>query len=216
MIKFVTDLVQSGGPFVWLILVLAVLVIVVAVERYYYFHSTDIDRVDFMQGICTNLKKGNVLECVSHCEETPGAISKIIRTAILHREDESAILESAIMETARNEQFLLEKRMDVLATFAQGAGVLGLVGTVAKLMEAFRQIGVEGSFVNLTNLAPFVGGALTATAVGLAVSFAAYMIYNVYLSRVRSILRDMEKTSYEMLYFIRTGQLSSEMIQEEV
>jgi biopolymer transport protein ExbB len=210
MIDFVLNLTKQGGPFVWLIMVLAIIIVVLAVERFYYFHSTDIDRTDFMQGICSNLKKGNVIECVSHCDDTPGAISQIIRVSILHRKDEPVILEGAIQEAARNEQFLLEKRMDVLATLAQGCGVLGLLGTVAKLIEAFRQIGIEGSFVNLSNLAPYVGGALVAAASGMTVSFVAYMVYNIYLSRIRSILRDMEKTAYEMMYFIRSGEFISD------
>ena len=210
MIDYVIQLTKEGGPFVWLILVLAILIIIVAIERYYYFHSTDIDRVDFMQGICSNLKKGNIIECVSHCDDTPGSISQIIRTAILHRKDETSILESAIQEAGRNEQFLLEKRMDLLATLAQGAGLLGLLGTVAKLIEAFNQIGQEGSFIHLANLAPAVGGALTAAIAGMTVSFFAHMIYNIYLSRIKSILRDMEKTSYEMIYFIRSGEFISD------
>ena len=210
MIDNILELAKHGGPFVWLILFIALLIIFVAVERYYYFHSTDIDRVDFMQGICSNLKKGNVIECVSHCDDTPGAVSQIIRTAILHRKDETNILEGAIQEAGRNEQFLLERRMDLLATLAQGSGLLGLLGTVAKLIEAFNQIGQEGSFINLASLSPAVGGALTAAVAGMTVAFFAYMIYNIYLTRIKSILRDMEKTSYEMIYFIRSGEFLSD------
>jgi biopolymer transport protein ExbB len=96
----------------------------------------------------------------------------------------------------------LEEKLNFLATVAQIAPLIGLLGTVLGFLDLFRTLGVSGPFANTGDLSGGIWQALLSLAVGLAVSIPAYAGYNYLVARVNSIVLDMEKSSTEILNLV--------------
>jgi len=79
-------LLANGGLVLWLILVVSAVAVVVFVERFLHFHQAQIDSLEFLNGVRTVLKRKNVVEALSICEATPGPVARLVRTAILSRD----------------------------------------------------------------------------------------------------------------------------------
>ena len=80
------EIVQQGGPILWLIAIMGVASFVVFLERGVHLHRARIKTTDFLKGICTNLGRNNQQEAIAICEETPGPVAHIVKTAISHRD----------------------------------------------------------------------------------------------------------------------------------
>lgn len=92
----------------------------------------------------------------------------------------------------------LEKNLNTLATTAAVAPFVGLLGTVWGIIEAFADIGEQGS-ASLAVVAPGIAEALIATAVGLFAAIPAVMAYNYFVNRVRGLSAEMEDFCLEFL-----------------
>ncbi len=133
-------LLANGGPVIWLILIAAAAAFVVFVERALFCHRSQINSAEFLNGVRTVLKRDNVVEAISICDATPGPVARIVKTAILNRDKGRERVREAIEEAGLTEVPLLEERLNLLATIAQIAPLLGLLGTILGLHDVFAQI----------------------------------------------------------------------------
>lgn len=91
----------------------------------------------------------------------------------------------------------LERHLPLLATAASVSPFVGLLGTVWGIMAAFNNIGVRGS-ASLAVVAPGIAEALVATAAGLAVAIPAVVAYNVFVSRIDTVQRQLERFTAQL------------------
>src|SRR6202789_2421214 len=132
-------LLANGGPVIWLILIAAAIAIVVFIERALFCHRSQINSAEFLNGVRNVLRRDNVVEAVSICDATPGRVARIVKTAILNRDRGRDRVREAVEEAGLTEVPLLEEKLNLLATIAQIAPLLGLLGTIVGLMEIFSQ-----------------------------------------------------------------------------
>src|SRR6185295_12915444 len=125
-------LLANGGWVLWLILLTSAVAIVVFIERFLHCHRAQINSTEFLNGVRTVLKKENVVEALSICDATPGPVARLVKTAILNRERGREGVREALEEVPR-----LEEKLNLLATIAQLAPLLGLLGTVLGFIETF-------------------------------------------------------------------------------
>jgi len=92
--------------------------------------------------------------------------------------------------------------MKLLATLAHIAPLLGLLGTVVGMIVAFDAMEAQGPLVGTKVLAEGVKKALYTTAAGLSVSIPTFAFYNYLVSRIESLVNDMQKAAAEMTYFV--------------
>ena len=81
----------------------------------------------------------NVVEAISICDATPGPVARLVKTAILNRDNGRDRIREAIEEAGLVEVPRLEEKLNLLATIAQIAPLLGLLGTILGFMEIFQQ-----------------------------------------------------------------------------
>ena len=96
----------------------------------------------------------------------------------------------------------LKKNIGMLATIAHITPLLGLLGTVLGMVEAFRVIQEKASMLYPINPGDLAGGiwkALITTVAGLSVAIPTFVVYNYLVSRVKSTVLDMEKNSTELV-----------------
>jgi biopolymer transport protein ExbB len=195
-------LLAYGTLMTWLLLALSAIVIVVFIERLLHYHRAQINSMEFLNGVRNVLKRDNVVEALSICEATPGPVARLVKTAILNRDRGREGVRDALEEAGLLEVPRLEDKLNLLATIAQIAPLMGLLGTVMGFMSMFNELQQSGAFATPDRLAGGIWGALISMAGGLAVAIPTYAGYNYLVSRVNSIVLDMEKASTEILNIV--------------
>jgi biopolymer transport protein ExbB len=186
----------------WLILLASAAAITVFIERMLYCHRAQINSTEFLNGVRTVLKRDNVVEALSICDATPGPVARLVRTAILNRDYGRDRVRESLEEAGLAEVPRLEEKLNLLATIAQLAPLLGLFGTVLGLMTVFQSIHNAGPIAHAGDLSDGVWKALICCAAGLAISIPAHAAYNYLVSRVNSIVLDMERAATEIVNIV--------------
>ena len=193
------EVISKGGPVMFPILLGSILFVAIFIERLYHYHRAQIDTNEFISGIRNIMKKGNVAEAISICEETPGPVAHIIKTALLKHDRPRGEIAKTIEDAAMLEVPRLEKNLVVLATIAHISPLLGLFGTVIGMIQVFMKIQEMRGIINTEALAGGIWVALITTAAGLAVAIPAFVAYNYLVSRVNGLVLDMEKSATEVV-----------------
>ncbi|MFO1475155.1 MAG: MotA/TolQ/ExbB proton channel family protein [Verrucomicrobiota bacterium] len=192
----------EGRYVFWLILFLGAVAIVVFLQRFLHYHRVQINSTEFLNGVRNVLRRDNVVEAVSICDATPGPVSRLVKTAILSRDHGRDRVREAIEEAGLVEVPRLEEKLSLLATIAQLAPLLGLFGTVLGFIQVFQKLQEAGVQAHLGTLSSGVWQALICSAAGLAVSIPTHAAYNYLVSRVNSIVLDMERAAAEIVNIV--------------
>ena len=191
---------------IWLILIAAAVALVVFVERVLFCHRSQINSAEFLNGVRTVLKRDNVVEAISICDATPGPVARIVKTAILNRDKGRERVREAVEEAGLTEVPLLEERLNLLATIAQIAPLLGLLGTILGFIDIFQwQLQQNGLYAHISgehSLAAGIWQALICAAAGIAVAIPAHAGYNYLVSRINKIVLDMERAAGEIVNIV--------------
>jgi biopolymer transport protein ExbB len=196
------EILKHGGPMMYLLLLVSAVAAVVFIERLLHYHRAQINSAEFLNGVRNVLKRENVVEAISICDATPGPVARLVKIAILNRENGREGVREALEEAGLLEVPRLEDKLNLLATIAQIAPIMGLLGTVLGFMTVFSDIQAQGLNAHSPRLASGVWEALVCTAFGLAIAIPSYAAYNYLVSRVNSIVLDMEKASTEILNIV--------------
>lgn len=195
-------LLSSGGPMMWLLLLTSAVAIAVFIERLLHYHREQIHSTEFLIGVRNVLKRDNVVEAISICDATPGPVARLVKVAILNRDRGREGVREALEEAGLVEVPRLEEKLNLVATIAQIAPLMGLLGTALGMIHVFEALQGGGRYAHAELLAEGVREALVCTAGGLAVAIFAYAAYNYLVSRVNAIVLDMEKGSTEILNLV--------------
>ena len=187
---------------IWLILIAAATAFVVFVERALFCHRSQINSAEFLNGVRTVLKRDNVVEAVSICDATPGPVARIVKTAILNRDKGRERVREAVEEAGLVEVPQLEEHLNLLATIAQIAPLMGLLGTILGFIDVFRQLQVGRPLREHPGLSGGIWQALICAAAGIAVAIPAHAGYNYLVSRVNKIVLDMERAAGEIVNIV--------------
>ena len=196
------DLIRQGGPVMWLLLACSLLAGIIFLERLLHLHRAQISSPEFLKGIYNILRRDNLVEAVSICEETPGPVAHIVRAAVLHHDEPGESIARAIQEAGLAEVPRLERNLNMLLTLAQVAPLIGLLGTVLGMMQVLITIEQKSPLVHAGDLGAGLWQALISTAAGLAIAIPTYMAYNFLVGRVEAVVLDMERASGEILTFL--------------
>jgi len=193
---------KNGGPVLWLILLAGAVALVVFIERLLHCHRAQINSIEFLNGVRNVLRRDNVVEALSICDATPGPVARLVKTAILNRDHGRERVRESLEEAGLAEVPRLEEKLNLLATIAQLAPLLGLFGTVLGFIDIFQQMQSHGLYAHVGQLSGGVWRALICTAAGLAVAIPAHAGYNYLVSRVNSVVLDMERAATEIVNIV--------------
>lgn len=196
--RFISD----GGPMIWVILAASAAAVAVFIERMLHYHRAQINSTEFLNGVRNVLKRDNVVEALAICDATPGPIPRLVKIAILNRDRGREGVREALEDAGSLEVPRLEEKLNLLATIAQIAPLIGLLGTALGFIQIFKVIENSGLQAHVGQLSGGVWQALICTAAGLAVAIPSYAAYNYLVSRVNSIVLDMEQVSTEILNIV--------------
>ena len=208
----IRDLMHQGGPVLWLILGSGLVAFVVFVERSLHLHRARIKSEDFLRGIFNILKRRNITEALTICDETPGPVAHIVKTAILQRAQRKEDIRTAIDDASLAEVSRMERRLVVIATVAQTAPLLGLLGTVLGMVDSLLIMQLQAPLIQSADMFGGVMRALVTTAAGLMVAIPCYAAFNLLVIKIDRIVIDMERAASDIVAFLsREGFAAGEL-----
>ncbi len=193
------QILAKGGIIVWLILLLSVIGLAIVFERLMVLKKARTNTRIFMLEIKNIVLKGNFEEALRRARESTGPIAAIVYAGLKSFGGSREEIRSSISDAADIEIYRLEKHLDGLATIASTAPLLGFLGTVTGMINAFMKIQALGGAVDASVLAGGIWEALVTTAVGLTVGIIFYYLYNYMVGKVREIVYEMQTSSIELL-----------------
>lgn len=185
---------QDGGPFMYPIAVVLGIGCAISLERYFYLmNQMRINRRDFDR-ILPLLKQRRQRELADVTKKSSSAMARIIadglnrRTSSRRRSDIEYAMEEGLLEILPN----IERRTPYLATFANIATLLGLLGTIIGLIAAFTAVANADPAEKATLLSQSISLAMNTTAFGLMVAIPLLLLHSVLQSKTSSIVESLE------------------------
>ncbi|MBR2131225.1 MAG: MotA/TolQ/ExbB proton channel family protein [Oscillospiraceae bacterium] len=162
------------------------------------FHRDEINVPELLRGLRNTLQRNSFVEALSLCDNTPGPTAKLLSAAILAQQNGDD-LKNAMDEVAIVEIPKLERHIQFIGTIGFIMPLLGFLGTVAGMTDAFEATRISSGMI--PELADAMGTALTTTGAGITGAIICYLGHNYLVARLNVILLDMEKASMEITSF---------------
>jgi biopolymer transport protein ExbB len=194
MLNTVINFFQSGGPFMYPILVVLALGLAITLERYVYLTAAKSKNRRILNQIIPMLEKGEMNSVIKLTKESNSTVSKILAQGLNNfknarrRDDIEASMEESIMEAIPR----LEKRTHYLALFANIATLLGLLGTIIGLIKAFTAVAQVDPSLKAEILSTSISVAMNTTAFGLMVAIPLLIFYTLLQTKTTEIIDSLE------------------------
>ncbi|MBR1510158.1 MAG: MotA/TolQ/ExbB proton channel family protein [Bacteroidales bacterium] len=193
------SLFNMGGPLMWVLLALSILAIYLIGRKWWMIKNASKIDPHFMQDIRDYMNDGKVKSAVTLCRKYDNPVARMIETGIHRMGRPMADIQSAIENIGNVEVARLEKGLPLLATIAGGAPMIGFLGTVMGMVQAFFNMSKAGNNIDITLLSDGIYTAMLTTVGGLIVGIIAYFGYNWLTSKVSDLVYKMESSTLEFI-----------------
>jgi biopolymer transport protein ExbB len=195
----IIDLTIAGGPVMIPIALLSVLAVYFFVERVLVINKANQDPDAFMGRVKELVLRGDINGAKMLCAQNDTPVARMIEKGISRIGSPLKNIEASIENVGKIEVFKLEKNLSTLATIAGAAPMIGFLGTVIGMVQAFIAISQEEGSVSPKLLSSGIYTAMITTVAGLIVGIIAYLAYNYLVTRVQKVIHRMEYTSVEFI-----------------
>lgn len=192
------ELFNDGGGFMWPILGALVLGLAISLERFWTLSRASVNTRKFLATIKKALNEGGVEAATEVCANTRGPVASIFHAGLLRVDRGIEHVEKAIMNAGSIEMAFLEKGLVWLGTVISVAPMLGFLGTVWGMIEAFKAI-EQANDISPSIVAGGISTALLTTLFGLVVAIIIQILNNYFISRVDHLIVDMEESSVDFV-----------------
>ena len=199
----VMDLLFKGGFMMIPIFLLFIITIYILIERILVINKESKSPKNFTDEIITRVNNNDINGAKLICDDTNNPIARMILKGLNKIESNLKNIETSIENVGKIEIYNLEKNLSLLATISGAAPMMGFLGTVTGMIQAFISIAQEEGAVSPKLLSSGIYEAMITTATGLFVGIVAYLAYNYLVSRVEKLIHRME---YSTIEFIETLQ----------
>lgn len=193
------DLCLRGGALMIPLAILSLICVYVFIERMIVIHKSDRLDDSFMKRIRDYIHEGEIESAYNLCRKNPTPYGRLIAKGISRIGRPVNDIMVAIENTGNIEVANLSKGLPWLATTASGAPMLGFLGTVIGMVQAFYSIASQGNSANISSFSDGIYTALVTTVAGLIVGVAALFAYNYLVARVNAVMNRMESKTMEFM-----------------
>lgn len=195
---------QTGGAFMYPILIVLAFGIAIAIERYIAISKARRESIAVWEQIQPMLEHGRFDEALAYTEESDTPVSKILslgltrQGSVRRRDDIEIAMEEGMMEVIP----ILEKRTHYLALFANISTLLGLLGTIMGLIEAFTAVAGANPAEKADLLSASISVAMNTTAFGLMAGIPLLLLHAVISTKTSEVVDNLEMASVKTLNLI--------------
>ncbi len=199
-------IIQKGGPLMYLIIICSIVAFTVIIERLITLGRAKVDVVAFMSKILESVRRNRIMEAIDVCDRTQSPVANIIKAGLLKQSASRQEIKETMEEAALIEVPKLEKNLNILATLAHVTPLIGLLGTVTGMVQAFQVIQEKAGALNPISPGDLAGGiweALTTTVGGLSVAIPTLVAYNFLVTKVDTFVINMERAAMELVQVLK-------------
>jgi biopolymer transport protein ExbB len=199
-----------GGPLMWVLLALSILAIYLIGRKWWVIKNASKIDPHFMKDIRDYITDGKTKSAVTLCRKYDNPVARMVETGINRMGRPMADIQSAIENIGNVEVARLEKGLPLLATIAGGAPMIGFLGTVMGMVQAFFNMSKAGNNIDITLLSGGIYTAMLTTVGGLIVGIIAYFGYNWLTGKVSDLVYQMESSTMEFIDIVINEPSASE------
>ena len=193
------EMALKGGWIMIPLLLLSILAIYIFGERWWAIRKASQIDENFMRNIHDYIHEGKIKAAINLCQSQETPIARLIEKGIERIGRPLNDIQTAVENMGNVEVARLEKGLPMLATIAGGAPMIGFLGTVIGMIQAFYNMSQAGSNVDITLLSGGIYTAMVTTVAGLIVGIIAYFGYNYLVARIDNIVYKMESNTIEFM-----------------
>ena len=193
------SLAMKGGWVMLPIILLSFIAIYIFGERYFAIKKVQKIDLNFMNRIRDYIMDGKIDSARALCQSSDNPVARMIEKGISRIGRPLNDVHAAIENVGRLEVYKLEKGLPTLATVAGGAPMIGFLGTVIGMVQAFIEMSTAGNNINVSLLSTGIYTALITTVAGLIVGIIAYFAYNILVAKVEKVVNTLEASTTEFM-----------------
>jgi len=193
------DIAIKGGWIMIPLVFLSFIAVYIFFERWFAIKKAAKVDQNFMNRIKDYIMDGKVDSATTLCQSTDNPVASMIEKGISRIGRPLNDVNAAIENVGKLEIYKLEKGLPTLATVSGGAPMIGFLGTVIGMVQAFQQMSTAGNNINVGQLSGGIYTALITTVAGLIVGIMAYFAYNILVARVDKVINNMEAGASEFI-----------------
>lgn len=190
--------IQGGPLFMGVVLICLILGLALSIERIIYLNMSTTNSKKLLSSIEDALKSGGVEAAKEVCRNTPGPIASIFYQGLDRSGEGVDVVEKSVIAYGGVQMGLLEKGLSWISLFIALAPMLGFMGTVIGMIDAFDAIAAQNN-ISPAIVADGIKVALLTTVFGLIVAIILQVFYNYIVSKVDGIVNDMEDSSISLI-----------------
>ncbi len=193
------DMAVKGGWLMIVLLILSIMAIYIFGNKWWMIRKAgNIDK-NFMKDIRDLIHEGKIKSAIALCQKYDSPIARLVEKGIGRIGRPLPDIQAAVENTGNVEVGRLEKGLPMLATIAGGAPMIGFLGTVTGMINAFFKMSTAGNNIDITLLSGGIYEAMVTTVGGLFVGIIAYFGYNYLTSQISNLVFKMERTTIEFI-----------------
>ena len=193
------ELALKGGWIMYPLVFLSIIAIYIFFERFFAIRNANKIDNNFMNMIRDYIKEGRIDSAITLCKNTDSPVSRMIAKGISRIGRPLNDVHTAIENVGNMEVAKLEKGLSVLASVSGGAPMIGFLGTVIGMIQAFYDMSKAGNNINISNLSGGIYTAMVTTVAGLIVGIIAYFAYNILVTKVEKVVFKMESNTTDFM-----------------
>ena len=193
------EMAVKGGWLMLVLLILSIMAIYIFGNKWWMIRKAGKIDKNFMKDIHDMIHEGKIKSAIALCQKYDSPIARLVEKGIERIGRPLPDIQAAVENMGNVEVARLEKGLPMLATISGGAPMIGFLGTVSGMIEAFFRMSTAGNNIDITLLSGGIYEAMVTTVGGLFVGIIAYFGYNYLTSQISNLVFKMENTTIEFI-----------------
>lgn len=193
------EMATKGGWIMIILLILSIIALYIFGKKWWMIANAGKIDKNFMKDIKDYLVDGKIKSAKTLCSKFDSPVARMIETGIARIGKPLSDIQTAVDNVGNAEIARLEKGLPYLATIAGGAPMLGFLGTVTGMVQAFFNMANAGSNIDIALLSGGIYTAMITTVGGLIVGIIAYFAYNFLSAKVSDVVFKMENATIDFM-----------------
>lgn len=189
----------KGGWLMIVLLILSIIAIYIFGKKWFAIRKAGQIDKNFVKDVNDYILDGKIRSAKALCKRSDSPVARMLEKGISRMDKPLADIQAAVENVGNVEVARLEKGLPILAAISGGAPMIGFLGTVMGMVQAFFNMAQAGNNVDITLLSGGIYTAMITTVGGLIVGILAYFGYNILSANISNVVLKMENSTVELL-----------------
>lgn len=201
----IADFIQSGGVFMWVIVLIWAVGIAISLERFMKLSfKFDVDGSSFMNELQRYILSNDIQGAIRVCSGSMAALPKVLKSGLKRANQTTQQIQNAIDATALEVIPKVELRLNYLQMIANISTLFGLLGTIQGLIQSFSAVASADPAQKAELLATGISKAMNTTFLGLLAAISIMMLHTFLSSKSEKIINEIDEFSVKLLDLLGT------------